>query len=187
MRHMATGGAPLSHDMVGAARTGDPAAISDLYRTLAPVVIGYLRGSGVADPENVAGDVFVAVIQGLPNFAGDAYALRTWVFTIAYRRIIDDRRRRRRRPEQPLGPNVVAFPTPDQTEPVLTSIASKPVKDALNRLTADQRATVLLRIVGGLSLEETAKAMNKAVPAVKMLQRRGLDALARTISREAVT
>src|SRR5690242_15973158 len=184
---MGSGGAPLPHELVGAARAGARDAIESLSTALAPAVIGYLRGSGVADPENVAGDVFVAMVKGLPTFAGDAQALRTWVFSIAYRRLIDDRRRRRRRLEEPLGPNVLAFPAPDAFEPVLTSLASGPVRDALARLTSDQRAAVLLRIVAGLSLEETAKAMGKAVPAVKMLQRRGLDALARTISREAVT
>lgn len=177
----------LLAETVGEARQGDRDAIAAVYRALAPAVIGYLRGGGVADPENAAGDVFVGVIRGLPNFAGDVAALRTWVFTIAYRRMLDDRRRRRRRPEQPLGSNAVSLAVADDTQPVLDAIASAPVRDALTRLTSDQRSAVLMRIVAGLSLEETAAAMGKAVPAVKMLQQRALAALARTIEREAVT
>jgi RNA polymerase sigma-70 factor, ECF subfamily len=179
--------AVLSHETVGAARAGDHDAITDIYQALAPAVIGYLRGSGVADPENAAGDVFLGAIRGLPTFAGDATALRSWVFTIAHRRVLDDRRRRRRKPEWPLGSRVVLFAAADETEGVLDAIASAPLRDALARLTPDQRSAVLLRVVAGLSLEESAAAMGKTVPAVKMLQHRALSTLARTIQREAVT
>src|SRR5690242_15826958 len=101
--------AELHAEAGGASRCGQHAAIAAVYRSLAPAVTGYLRGCGVADPENVAGDVFVGVIRGLPNFTGDVSALRSWAFKIAYRRVLDDRRRRRRRPEDPLGTNVVMF------------------------------------------------------------------------------
>src|SRR3954471_21843660 len=94
--------APLPPGVVDAARAGDGYAIAHIYRALAPAVIGYLRGAGARDPENLAGDVFVGVIEALPRFAGDGAALRSWTFTIADRRLVDDRRRRRRRPEAPL-------------------------------------------------------------------------------------
>src|SRR5689334_19912708 len=92
----------LASDVVEAARAGERDAVAAVYRAFAPAVIGYLRGSGSSDPEALAGDVFLGVIRGLPDFSGDGAALRTWVFTIARRRIVDDRRRRHRRLMRPL-------------------------------------------------------------------------------------
>ena len=179
--------APITSAAVEAARHGDRDAIAEIYRALAPAVIGYLRGAGAPDPENVAGDVFVGVIRGLPRFAGDGEALRTWTFTIAHRRLADDRRRRRRRPEAALDDNVLRFPAPDEFDAMLTGASAAPLREALGGLTPDQRAVVMLRVVADLSLAQTAVVLRKPVAAVKMLQRRALDALARTVREEAVT
>jgi RNA polymerase sigma-70 factor, ECF subfamily len=116
--------APITPAAVQAARRGDRDAIAEIYRALAPSVVGYLRGAGAPDPENVAGDVFVGIIRGLPRFAGDGDALRTWAFTIAHRRLVDDRRRRRRRPEAPVDDNVLQFPTPDAFDAVLADVSA---------------------------------------------------------------
>jgi RNA polymerase sigma-70 factor (ECF subfamily) len=176
----------LTDDVIADARRGDRDAIAQVYRTLAPAVIGYLRGGGATDPENAAGDVFVGVVRGLPTFAGGGEALRSWVFTIAHRRLVDDRRRRRRRPEAPLDDNVVRFTGRDEYDSVLDTISAAPLRRALGSLTPEQRAVVLLRVVADLSLAETAKVVGKPVPAVKMLQRRGLAALARQVPEHVV-
>src|SRR5437773_11369801 len=67
--------------------------LAQIYRELAPAVLGYLRGSGAAEPEDLLGDVFVAVVRGLPDCADDPAALRRWVFTVAHHRLVDERRR----------------------------------------------------------------------------------------------
>jgi RNA polymerase sigma-70 factor (ECF subfamily) len=180
--------AAIPLDVVDAARSGDADAIGHIYRLLAPAVIGYLRGSGAADPENLAGDVFVGVVRGLPRFSGDGAALRTWVFTIAHRRLVDERRRARRRPD--LGPLDAHAPwagVADDVERVLDAMCARPVRDAFAALTPDQRTVVLLRVVAELSVEQTAQAMRKPVAAVKMLQRRALRAMAKKIPQHAVT
>ena len=66
-----------------------------MYRAYAQGVLGYLRGQGVADPEDVLGEVFLNVATSLHRFHGDDDQLRRWVFTLAHHRIIGDRRRRR--------------------------------------------------------------------------------------------
>src|SRR3954451_18713872 len=145
-------------EVVDAARVGEAWAIAEIYRALAPAVIGYLRGAGVRDPENGAGDVFEGVVRGLGRFAGDGAALRTWVFAIAHRRLVDDRRRARRRPEcDAIDDNVVIFAPRDDFEPVLDAVIAVPVRYALARLTPDQRSVVVLRVAAQLSLAETAK------------------------------
>src|SRR4051794_33500580 len=75
------------------AQAGDRGAITELYRAFAPAVTGYLRGAGSSDPEDLCGDVFVALVRQLPSFSGDEAAFRRWLFSIAHHRLIDERRR----------------------------------------------------------------------------------------------
>ncbi len=58
---------------------------------------------------------------------------------------------------------------------------------ALERLTSEQRAVLLLRVVADLSVGEAAGVLGKSRGAVKALGRRALLALARQIEREGVS
>jgi DNA-directed RNA polymerase specialized sigma24 family protein len=86
-------------DVLAAAQAGAGWAFEVLYRDLAPSVTGYLRLHGAAEPDDLASETFLGVFTGLGGFRGDEEALRSWVFTIAHRRLIDDWRRRSRRPQ----------------------------------------------------------------------------------------
>src|SRR3954469_21521394 len=86
-------------DVLAAAQTGAAWAFEVLYRDLSPVVTGYLRLHGAAEPDDLASETFLGVFTGLAAFHGDEVALRSWVFTIAHRRLIDDWRRHSRRPQ----------------------------------------------------------------------------------------
>jgi RNA polymerase sigma-70 factor (ECF subfamily) len=57
-------------DVLLAARAGAEWAWQRIYDDLAPKVVGYLRGHGAGDPEDVAGEVFLQVVRGLPGFSG---------------------------------------------------------------------------------------------------------------------
>lgn len=82
-----------------AARVGAEWAWTALYRDLAPPVLGYLRGTGAADPEDLTGEVFLRVVRDLARFEGGEADFRSWIFTIAHHRLLDQRRSRSRRPE----------------------------------------------------------------------------------------
>ena len=86
-------------DVLAAAQAGAAWAFETLYRDLAPAVTGYLRLHGAAEPDDLASETFLGVFRGLSGFAGNEDALRSWVFTIAHRRLVDDWRRRSRRPQ----------------------------------------------------------------------------------------
>jgi RNA polymerase sigma-70 factor (ECF subfamily) len=166
--------APAAH-AAGDAAPGDaaPGDAADLYRQLAPAVLGYLRAERAADPEDLLGEVFLQVVRDLPRFRGDADACRRWVFTIARNRLIDDRRRAARRPatapgRQPGEPP--APPPPGDLDPALL--------DALRRLTDDQREVVVLRFVADLPIDAVARLTGRSPGAVKALQHRALIALA---------
>src|SRR3954452_2754943 len=86
-------------DVLAAAQAGAAWAFETLYRDLSPVVTGYLRLHGAAEPDDLANETFLGVFTGLAGFRGEEEALRAWVFTIAHHRLVDDWRRRSRRPQ----------------------------------------------------------------------------------------
>lgn len=162
--------------LLAAARTGAEWAWTALYREMAPLVLGYLRGRGAADPEDLLGEVFLALVRDLPDFHGDERALRAWILRIAHNRLIDDRRRRAHRPADPAPPEVLeaAGPTANAEEEALQALELRQLHELLGQLTEDQRSVLLLRILGDLTVEETATVLHKRPGAVKALQRRGL-------------
>ncbi len=72
-------------------------------------------------------------------------------------------------------------------EGALARIDAERVEAVLERLSPDQRAVLLLRVIGDLSLEQVAEILGKRTGAVKQLQRRGLAAAQRELGREGVT
>jgi RNA polymerase sigma-70 factor (ECF subfamily) len=66
------------------------------------------------------------------------------------------------------------------------NLSVEQIQALFSQLTEDQRDVLLLRIVAGLTVEEVSEVVGKRSGAVKALQRRGLAALARMISKEAV-
>lgn len=176
--------------VLAAAKEGRPEALERIYRELAPAVLGYLRGQGAAEPEDLAGEVFVALVERIRSFRGDERALRAFVFTIAHHRLVDARRREHRRRDVPMDPHTLAassLPTGDVGEEAMEALGTEWAMRVLDALTPDQRAVVLLRVLGDLSVAEVARVLGKTRGAVKTLQRRGLAALARSIEREAVS
>ena len=170
---MATG--PAFDDVLAAAQAGAAWAFEVLYRDLSPAVTGYLRLHGALDPDDLASETFLAVFRGLAGFSGDEDGLRSWVFTIAHRRLVDDWRRRSRRPQ--LADDGAAPPeTPggDVEDDVLTRLGTETVHRMCAGLPADQRSVLLLRVLADLTVEQVAAVMDRSVGSVKALQRRGL-------------
>ncbi|SRR5581483_4356652 len=174
--------------LLEAAREGDQAAWHELYDGLAPVVLGYLRANNAPDPEDVLGEVFLQVARDITRFDGGESGFRSWVFTIAHHRLIDARRHSARRPiELSPEPPEPGDSADDAAEEALARIGLEEVQRVLGTLSEDQRAVLLLRVVGDLSIEDVAKAVGKRPGAVKALQRRGLASVRRALGRKGVT
>jgi RNA polymerase sigma factor (sigma-70 family) len=174
--------------LLEAAREGSESAWATIYRRLAPPVLGYLRANDAPDPEDVLSEAFLQVARDLPGFDGNARQFRAWVFTIAHHRLLDARRAGSRRPSEPVAepPEPGEMPQQDAADEALARIGHERVHRILATLSPDQRAVLLLRVVGGLTVEEVARALGKRPGAVKALQRRGLAAARRQLEREGV-
>ena len=171
-----------------AARTGVPWAFERLYADLAPVVAGYLRVQGAAEPEDLTSEVFLGVFTGMDSFEGSETQFRSWVFTIAHRRLVDERRRLARRLWSPAG-DLAAFDKSggDVEADALDVLGSRRVVEWCAGLSADQRDVLVLRVVGDLTIDQVAAIVDKSPGAVKALQRRALTALRQQVDKEGVT
>jgi RNA polymerase sigma-70 factor (ECF subfamily) len=147
---------------------------AEVYEELAPAVLGYFRGQGVRDPEDLTGDVFVSMTSGLAKFKGDAAALRRWVFTIAHNRLVDEFRKGTRRQE------TIVADVPESSRHDTLPLDAE-LLTALGSLTPDQREVVVLRFVADMPLEDVARIVGKRQGAVKMLQARALVELRRAL------
>lgn len=148
---------------------------SEAYRTLAPAVLGYLRSQRAPDAEDILGEVFLQVARDWRKFSGDDAALRRWVFSIAHNRLLDARRAASRRPP------TSSTPPPEGAAPPSTNGFDPDLLAALSTLTPEQREVVVLRFVGDLALEDVARITRRRVGAVKAMQHRALEALARVL------
>jgi RNA polymerase sigma-70 factor (ECF subfamily) len=165
--------------VLNAARTGAEWAWARIYDSLAPTLAGYLRAQGAPDPDGVCGEVFVQLVRDIHRFEGNEAGFRSWVFVMVHHRLIDDARRRQRRPEAASTPeSMAAIEDPENVEETVVKAATeRELRGLLDELTEPQRDVLLLRVFGGMTLEEVADLMHRRVGAVKALQRRGLEAL----------
>lgn len=169
--------------VLGAARTGAEWAWTDLYRTFAPAVLGYLRAQRVPEPEDLTAEVFFQVVKSLGRFEGNESDFRSWVFVIAHRKIIDDSRSRNRRPIDPAPSETIESRagSGNVENEALAGLSEIYFRRLVHDLTAEQRDVMLMRILGGLTVPEVAAAMGKRPGAVEALQRRALAQLRKRI------
>ena len=174
--------------VIAAARRGQPWALERIYTTLSPGIAGLLRAQGATEPDDLTSEVFVGVLRNIDAFEGDEASFRSWVYTIAYRRLADDRRGRRRRPPpEPLDDRADMPSLVDVEAEVSRALASDRVQRLCDRLIPSQRDVLVLRLFGRLTVAEVARVLETSPRAVKALQRRGYEAIARMLDHEGVT
>jgi RNA polymerase sigma-70 factor (ECF subfamily) len=173
--------------VLAAAQTGDHAAFETIYRDVSPLILGYLRANRVTEADDIAGEVFVAMVHGIDKFNGDEKHFRSWLLTIAHRRIIDAQRRSIRRPEQLLAAEQIGDrlpPSASGEEEAIDRVRAQRLVDAMGQLSDLQREAVSLRVLADLTVRQVAEIMGKPESAVKALLRRGCASLARAIEED---
>lgn len=166
-----------------AAQSGASWACSQLWSDHAPAVAAFAAARGSVEPDDLTSEVFLAVFDRLHSFRGDAAAFRSFVFSIAYRRLVDELRMRGRR-----GTTVelVAEEDPRRAssaeDEATARLGDRRAVALLEALPADQRDVMILRIIADLTVEQVAQILGKRPAAVKALQRRALERLRKKIS-----
>lgn len=169
--------------VLAAAQAGAPWASTTIWREYSPSVAGFARGRGAREPDDLTSEVFLTVFDQLATFSGTESEFRSFIFSIAYRRVVDELRQRGRR-----GEAIAWVPELDvRSSASAEDSASERSSDAsvlaiLDSLPVDQRNVMVLRVVSDLTVEQVAEVLGKKPGAVKALQRRALEALRKKVS-----
>jgi RNA polymerase sigma-70 factor (ECF subfamily) len=171
---------------------GDPGAIEILIGEVRPMIVRYCRArlgrvSGhyhIAD--DVAQEVCIAVLSALPRYRDMGRPFASFVFGIASHKIADALRSAIRAavPTEDLPDGPDEGPGPEET--VVRYTEAERAKNLLYRLPDHQRELVMLRVVAGLSAEETGNVLGMSAGAVRVAQHRALTRLRAMASEESI-
>lgn len=166
--------------VLAAARTGAEWAITALYREFNGPLVRFFAAQARGSADDLAQDTWVAAGRTLANFGGDERAFRAWLFTIARRVLIAHWRAEGRRRAVPVDPAMLVD-APDTVDPQGGVDAAHAAAELVAGLPDEQAQVVLLRVVGGLDVEEVAAIMGKRPGAIRVIQHRALRRLAQRL------
>src|SRR3954447_26375349 len=180
---------PEFETVLAAAQTGAEWAFTALYRDLNPRLVRFLAAQAPSVGEDLAAEAWMAAARQLGSFSGNEGAFRGWMFTIARRRLIQHWRTSGRRPQVSHIDLIDDRPAAD--DPLAAVVASISAQEAAATITAaltpDQAEIVLLRMLGGLDVDQVAAIVNKRPGTVRVLQHRAVRRLAGVFAVEALT
>lgn len=137
---------------------GDERAASALVARHATSLARFVSSLGVqVAPEEIVQDTFVRAFGSLDSFRGDS-SMRSWLFTIARRLVLDQRRagRRERNHVTIEDAQDQLVSADDVLDGVVADESERRVREAVARLSPLQREVFTLRVVEGLSYKEIA-------------------------------
>jgi RNA polymerase sigma-70 factor (ECF subfamily) len=178
-------------ESVAEAVDGDPEAVERLLRFICPLVLRYCRariGSrerSFASADDVAQDVCLAVLMALPSYRDEGRPFLAFVYGIAQHKVADVRRAaavNRIEPVAEIPDEVESDVGPEQL--ALRHELNERMSRLLSMLPVKQREIVVLRVVVGLSAEETAEAVGSTPGAVRVAQHRALARLRQVFDAE---
>jgi len=161
------------------ARAGDFSAASELVAATYQPIYAYLRR--LCGHDETAADLtqqtFASVWRSLQNFDGRA-SFMTWLHRIAHNVYVDWRRKGNRLDAQSDDWwETCAVDQPSPFDRTAERDAAHLLYAAVEQLEEAQRVTVHLHYYQGLTLQETADALNIATSTVKYRLRNALDSL----------
>lgn len=178
---------PHDEELLAAAAAGEEWALTVLYRRHQPALVRFLAGLAGAESEDLAAETWIDAARALHRFDGGQRAFRSLLFTIGRRRAVDHLRGQARRRTDPADPQHL----PEQggperpDDPAAALLASEGARAAARQIGAllprAQAEVILLRVVAGLTVAETAEIVGRSPAAVSVLQSRGLARLARRL------
>jgi len=124
----------------------------------------------------LSSEVFHRMVKVCKDDAEFIQRLRPWLYCTARNLVFDHYRRQQHRNHLPLNEELVESAS-STAEAAELRISADQMREALQRLTPDQRQVILLKFMEGLSNQEVAEALSKPVGAVKSLQHRALTSL----------
>lgn len=149
------------HDdiLIQRARKGDQTAFRMLVERYEASVRGIVSGMvGSAQAEDIAQEVFLKFYRSMHQFAGNA-KLSTYLGRIAINTALTALDKRKRRPAAMGTDDLRLVHRADPSQSPERQELQDALKQALDRLSEEYRAVVVLRLVEGYSVSETAELL----------------------------
>ena len=178
----------IPDELVARAMVAERAAVGELLATIRPLVVRYCRARlgrfdrSSVSADDVAQEVCLAVLTALPGYRVQGRPFLAFVYGIASHKVIDAHRaatRNRADPVSDVPDRVESADGPEQH--TLRVELSEEMKRLLDKLPEKQREILVLRVVAGLSAEETADAVGSTPGAVRVAQHRALSRLRKSM------
>jgi RNA polymerase sigma-70 factor, ECF subfamily len=168
-------------EVVVQALAGDREALGKVLGIIRPIIVRYVRArigsaerSGLS-ADDVAQEVCLAAITALPRYKDQGRPFLAFVYGIAAHKVADAHRAAGRnradatdtlpdRPSSDIGPEQMA----------IDSESAARMDRLLAVLPEKQREILILRVVVGMSAEETAEAVGSTAGAVRVAQHRAI-------------
>ncbi len=167
-------------ELVALTLRGDRNAYSFLYRRHIDAIYRYIyyRVGNKDDTESLTSDVFLRALRELPKYRGEG-RFKNWLYAIAKTIVTDHWRERYRLPTAPLDHLLESAEPPethddDHFHDWAIERARILVRSLLDMLPPTQKAVLELRFLNGLSLADTAAALDMSIGNVKVTQYRAL-------------
>ena len=167
--------------VVAKAVAGDRDALQEVLATIRPIVVRYCRArvgtterSGLS-ADDVAQEVCLAAITALPRYKDQGRPFLAFVYGIAAHKVADAHRAAGRNRADPM--DVVPERSSNDASPeqlAIDSESSARMAVLLQTLPEKQREILILRVVVGMSAEETAETVGSTPGAVRVAQHRAL-------------
>jgi RNA polymerase sigma-70 factor (ECF subfamily) len=169
-------------DTLKAAQRGEVDAFNTLVQVYQRQIFNvcYRTLGNAEDAADATQDALLSAFRGLKSFNGPAVGLRAWLLRIAVNTCYDQLRRRQRRPSESLEALGATDPEHEHSVadrladsapgPELHSLGAETARNiqaSIDRLPPDQRLTVILCDVQGLSYDEAAQVMSVELGTVK--------------------
>jgi len=168
--------------LVELARQGDKEAFGLLFDHYQASVYRFLyyRTRSQALAEDLTSETFFRALRSMNNFRWQGKDFGAWLSTIARNLTTDHFKAGRTRLEmttEDMTPHDDATEGPE--DEVLAALTNEVLLTALTELPTEQRECLIMRFLQGMSIAETAQALNRSDGAVKQLQLRGVRNLAK--------
>jgi len=181
---------PLTNErqLVLQAQAGNSEAFGQLYDAYMERIYRfvYFRVEDQQTAEDITSQVFLKAWSNLDRFQFSRTPYLAWLYTIAHNAVIDHYRTRK----VTTALDDVQLSQPDHSEAVENDIdlttEMQSVKTALQALTDDQQKVLTLKFIEGMSNNEIARQLGKREGAIRALQMRGLQALAKQLEEKMV-
>jgi RNA polymerase sigma-70 factor, ECF subfamily len=179
---------PLANErqLVQQAQAGNSEAFGQLYDAYMERIYRfvYFRVEDQQTAEDITSQVFLKAWSNLDRFQFSRTPYLAWLYTIAHNAVIDHYRTRK----VTTALDDVQLSQPDHSELVENEIdltaEMRSVKTALQSLTDDQQKVLTLKFIEGMSNNEIARHLGKREGAIRALQMRGLQALAKQLEEK---